>query len=186
MTYASFLRFTGWCAIISGILTVSLAIWYNTSMEAFGSYVDLISMLFLALGLVGLYLRQAKEFGIFGFIIFLLVFFGSIMWAGHGWTVSFLVPSIEDSAPAILDDPSDLLNTGVALSLYPFFIGVLLFGLWTAIKGVLPRTPAILLVIVPILDFFPFGSYVAQPLAGIAILWLGYSLLKGASQEETN
>lgn len=186
MTFASFIRFTGLCSMISGILTVSLAIWYNISMDAFGAYVDLISMLFLILGLVGMYLSQAKAFGIIGFIVFLLTFFGAIMWAGHGWTISFLVPLLEKSAPAILDNPPALLKTGVALSLYPFFIGILLFGLWTAIKGVLPRFPAILLVIVPILDFIPYGSYVSQPLAGIAVIWLGYSLWKRNYDSENN
>ncbi|MFD2444055.1 hypothetical protein ACFSO7_08660 [Bacillus sp. CGMCC 1.16607] len=167
------------CSIIAGILTVSLSLWYNISMDAFGSYVDLISMLFLVLGLVGVYLYQAKEFGTIGFIIFLLTFFGAIMWAGHAWVVSFIVPLLEKSDPAILENPPSLLMTCITLSLYPFFIGLLLFGLWTTIKGVLLRLPAILLIIVTVLDFIPNGSFIAQPLAGVAILWLDYSIGNG-------
>lgn len=178
MTVSSFIRFGAMSSIIAGILTVSLSLWYNISMEAFGSYVNLISMLFLVLGIVGLYLYQAKEFGTIGFIIFLLTFFGAIMWAGHGWVEAFMISILEETAPAILENPPPLLMTGVALSLYPFFIGLLLFGLWTAIKGVLPRIPAIVLILVPIVDFIPYGFFISQPLAGVAIAWLGFSVWK--------
>ncbi|MFD2444022.1 hypothetical protein ACFSO7_08490 [Bacillus sp. CGMCC 1.16607] len=180
MTVSSFIRFTGFCSIIAGILTVSLSLWYNISMEAFGSYVSLISMLFLVLGIVGLYLYQAKEFGSIGFAIFLLTFFGAIMWAGHSWVEAFMISILEETAPAIIENPPSLLMTGVTLSLYPFFIGLLLFGLWTVIKGVLPRIPAIILIIVPIIDFIPYGFHISQPLAGVAITWLGYSIWKSS------
>lgn len=186
MNVSSFIRFAGLCSIIAGILFVSLSIWYNISMDAFGSYVDLIGMLFLSVGLVGLYLRQVNAFGILGFFVFLLAFFGSIMWTGHSWVVSFLVPSLEKSAPALLDNPPAGLMTGISLSLYPFFIGMLLFGILTAVKGVLPRWPAILLILVPILDFIPYGQIVAQPLAGIAFIWLGYALWKANHRVEND
>lgn len=155
-------------------------------MQAFSSYVDLISMLLLVLGIVGLYLYQAKEFGTIGFIIFLLTFFGAIMWAGHSWVNAFVAPILEKTAPEIIVEPPTLLITGVALSLYPFFLGLLLFGLWTAIKGVLPRAPAVLLIVVPILDFIPYGYYLSQPLAGVAILWLGFSIWKGTNTASHN
>lgn len=186
MTMSSFIRFTGFCSVIAGLLFLSLAIWYNTSQEAFGSYLDLIGMLLLSLGLVGMYLRQINEFGLAGFIVFLLAFLGAAMWTGHSWVNAFLVPVLEESAPAVLDDPPSLLMTGVSLSLYPFFLGILLFGLMTALKGVLPRWPAITLVIVPILDFIPYGSYVAQPLAGAAFVWLGYAMCKVERVAENN
>lgn len=85
---------------------------------------------------------------------------------------------LEESAPAILEDNPASLITAVNLSLYPFFIGILLFGLMTAVKGILPRWPSLLLVAVPIIDFIPYGFFVAQPLAGVALIWLGYSLSK--------
>ncbi|WP_316568184.1 hypothetical protein [Neobacillus sp. YIM B06451] len=178
MSYSSFIRFTGLCGIIAGLLFVSLSVWYNISMEAFGSYVDLIGMLLLLFALIGIYLVNAKNFGNLGFGVFLLAFFGAAMWTGHSWVNAFIVPVLEESAPAILDKPPALLMVGVSLSLYPFFIGLLLFGLLLALKGILPKWPGIIMALVPILDFVPYGSYVAQPLAGVAILWLGWVLWK--------
>lgn len=185
MTLSSFIRFTGLCSVIAGILFVSLSIWYNTGMHAFGAYVDLIGMLFLLLGLSGMYLVQAKAFGKAGFIVFLIVFFGAAMWTGHSWVNAFLIEVLEKAAPEVLEEPPAKLMTGISLSLYPFFLGLLLFGLFTALKGILPRWPALILVIVPILDFIPYGSYVAQPLAGAALVWLGYSVWKGNAAGET-
>ncbi|WP_059173882.1 hypothetical protein [Bacillus sp. FJAT-27445] len=178
MTYSSFIRFTGLCGMVTGVLSFSLLFWYNTSMERFGSYVDLIAMLFLLLALIGIYLVNAKHFGKVGFGVFLLTFFGAAMWTGHSWVNAFVVPVLEESAPAVLEKVPPLLMTGVSLSLYPFFIGLILLGILLALKGVLPKGAGIMMVLVPILDFIPYGTYVAQPLAGIAILWLGHSIWK--------
>ncbi|WP_409275128.1 hypothetical protein V1499_07615 [Neobacillus sp. SCS-31] len=178
MSYSSFIRMTGLCGIISGLLTISLSVWDNISMGALGSYVSLIAMLFLLFALIGIYLVNAKQLGKPGFGVFLLTFFGAGMWTGHGWVMAFVVPVLEESAPAILEKPPALLMTGVSLSLYPFFIGLILFGILLALKGILPKGAAILMILVPILDFIPYGSYVAQPLSGVAILWLGWVLWK--------
>lgn len=44
MTLSSFIRFTGLCAVIAGILFVSLSIWYSIGMHGFGAYLDLIGI----------------------------------------------------------------------------------------------------------------------------------------------
>lgn len=142
-------------------------------------------MAILPLGLFGIYLRQREAVGIVGFIVFVLSVIGTVMWAGFGWAGAFVVPVLEDLAPEILSDsPPGLINVGLMVSLVSFFIPILLLGLVTAWKGILPRGAGILLVIVPILDFIPYGSYVAQPLAGVSLLWLGYAIWKGEYQEE--
>lgn len=185
MSMSAFMRFTGLCSIITGILFLSTAIWYNTSLEGFGAYVNLAGMAILPLGLVGIYLRQRNAVGILGFIIFVLAIIGTVLWAGFGWAGAFVVPVLEELAPEILSDtPPGLINIGLMISLLGFFIPLFLLGLVTAWKGILPRVAAILLVLVPILDFIPYGSYVAQPLAGVSLLWLGYSIWKGDYQEE--
>ena len=184
LNLSSFLRFTGVCSIISGILFLSLAIWYNTSLGQIGAYVNLIGMVFLLFGLVGIYLYQMNAVGVFVFITFVLFFIGTALWMGFGWVEVFVIPALEEIAPEILaDSPPALLNIGMFTSLIFFFVGLLLFALVTAWKGIHPRGAAILLVLVPFLDFIPFGSYVGQPLAGVALIWLGYSIWKGKYEE---
>lgn len=181
MNLTSFLRFTGFCLFIAGILFLSTAIFYYvSSLERIGTYIDLIGMALLLLGLVGLYIRQMNEVGVVGLIIFLIAFLGAVLWAGAGWSTTFILPVLDEQAPQILSDPPPaLIGTGYGVSLYTFFGGMLLFALITAWKGILPRVAAILLAVVPILDFVPFGHFVSQPLAGVALIWLGYSLWKG-------
>jgi hypothetical protein len=166
--------------MITGLLFLSLAIWYNTSLGGFGAFVNLAGMALLPLGLVGIYLCQREAVGVWGFIILVLAIIGTVLWAGFGWASAFVVPVLEDLAPEILkDSPPGLIGTGLMISLVTFFLPLFLFALMTAWKGILPRVAAILLVLVPILDFIPFGNYVAQPLAGVSLLWLGYSIWKG-------
>jgi hypothetical protein len=181
----SFLRFTGVSSIITGVLFLSMVIWYNiSSLEAIGSYLNLIGMAFLLLALVGIYLRQMNAIGIFGFIIFLISFIGAVLWSGFGWVGAFVVPALEEVAPEILSgSPPAMINLGMSLSMFTFFGGMLLYGLVTAWKGILPRGGALLLALVPILEFIPYGSTVAQPLAGVALIWLGYALWKGNYEE---
>ncbi|OCA85817.1 hypothetical protein A8F94_13170 [Bacillus sp. FJAT-27225] len=176
MTYSGFLRFTGLCGMVSGVLILSLSVWYNASMEEIGSFVDLAGMLLLPIALIGIYLINMRNFGKLGFGVFLLTFLGAIMWAGHSWVNAFVVPVLEAAAPGVLEEVPPLLMTGVSLSLYPFFVGLLLFGLFLALKGILPKGAGIILVLVPILDFVPYGSFLAQPLAGLSFIWLGYTI----------
>ncbi|MFY0544083.1 hypothetical protein [Brevibacillus sp. H7] len=183
MTMPSFLRFSGLCSIIAGILFLSMSVWSSISLEEIGSYADLIGMAFLLLGLVGIYLRQMNAVGVIGFLIFIFTFIGAVLWAGHSWVNAFVIPVLEEFSPQILNNPPEQIMTGVAISLYPFFIGIMLFGIVTAWKAILPRWGALLLAVVPILDFIPYGSYVSQPLAGIGFIWLGYSLWKGSYEE---
>jgi hypothetical protein len=181
------MRFTGLCSMIAGVLFLSLSVFYNvSSLSGIGSFVNLLGMALLALGLVGIYLRQMNAVGVFGFIVFLIAFIGTILWAGWGWAGAFIVPVLEDLAPELVKDvPPGLISTGMMISLLTFFGGLVLFGIVTALKGILPRGAAILLIIVPILDFIPYGSAIAQPLAGVALLWLGYAVWKG-NYEEAN
>ena len=60
---------------------------------------------------------------------------------------AFVVPVLQDRAPELVNgDPPGLANVGLQISLFTFFIGLLLFGIMTAIKGILPRWAAILLI----------------------------------------
>ncbi|MFJ5716218.1 hypothetical protein [Neobacillus sp. NPDC093127] len=110
---------------------------------------------------------------------------GAGMWTGFGWADVFVVPALGKHAPQLVNTLPEQMNMGLIISLFSFFGGMFLFNLLTAVKGILPRWAALLLVIVPIIDFIPIGNYLAQPLAGVSFIWLGYSLWKGPYKEET-
>ncbi|MBT2689432.1 hypothetical protein J7I93_14660 [Bacillus sp. ISL-47] len=185
MTVSSFLRFSGLCLIFTGILFVLFAIMYSiSSLRTLASYVNLIGMLFLLLGIAGMYVRQMQDMGKFGFIAFLIYFWGAGMWTGFGWSEAFVIPVLKENAPHLFSGSiPNQINIGLMISLFSFFIGMLVFNLLTAVKAILPRWAALILVIVPIIDFIPIGNYLAQPLAGIAFIWLGSSLWNGKYEE---
>jgi hypothetical protein len=184
MNKASFMKFSGICSVITGILFLSTVIWESTSLNELGSFVSLIGTVLLVFGLLGLYLRQQNEFGVFGFIVFVISMIGTVLWAGFMWVGAFVVPVLQERAPELANNaPPGLANVGLQISLYTFFIGLFLFSILTAIKGILPRWAAIILILVPILNFIPYADAVSQPLAGISFIWLGISLYKGVNKE---
>jgi hypothetical protein len=184
MNKASFMKFLGICSVITGILFLSMAIWESTSLNELGSFVSLVGTVLLVFGLFGIYLRQQTEFGVFGFIVFVISIIGTVLWAGFMWVGAFVVPVLQERAPELANNaPPGLANVGLQISLYIFFIGIFLFSIMTAIKGILPRWAAILLILVPILNFIPYAEAVSQPLAGISFIWLGISVCKSVNKQ---
>jgi hypothetical protein len=182
MPISSLLRVCGIFSVIGGLLFLAMPVWYNVSLEV-GAFADLIGMVLLVFGIIGIYLRQINASGLLGLITFIIVLIGTVLWTSFKWASAFIVPILEKLAPEILNTPPKILEIGMGISLFSFFIGWFLFALVTAWKGVLPRWGAILLILAMITEFIPFGYYVAQPLAGLGFIWLGYFLWKGKYEE---
>lgn len=182
MSLSSLLRVCGILSVIGGLLFLAMPVWYNVSSEV-GAFVDLVGLVLLLFGIIGIYLRQIKESGLVGLITFIFALIGTVLWTSFKWASAFVVPVLEKQAPEIINTPADLLEIGMGISLFSFFIGWFLFALATAWKGVLPRWGAILLILAMITEFIPYGYYVAQPLAGLGFIWLGYFLWKGKYEE---
>jgi hypothetical protein len=186
MSLSTFLRVSGLSALIGGLLFLSTPIWfYGFPNTMIGTYADHLGTILVLWGLFGFYLSQSKRTGNLGFISFVIAFLGTAMWIGFKWAHSFVEPGLEEAAPQILDNAPASLILGINLSLFTFFIGWILFSIVTAWKAVLPRWGAILILIGLLADFIPFGYFVAQPLAGIGIAWLGYAVWQGSKEEES-
>ena len=142
----------------------------------------LIGLILIALGLVGLYARQAERAGVFGLVAFLVAFTGVALALGLAWTFLFTVPSLAEAAPAFLDNEEipGPLALAFPLTFILFDGGWLLFGLATALAKVFPRWAGILLMIGAVLDFssnfLPISFPIGTVLLGAALIWLGYLL----------
>jgi hypothetical protein len=141
-----------------------------------GAYI--VAATLMSLGLVGLYLRQAKEAGGLGLAIFVVTFSGNLLMTGATWGEAFFGAWLAAAAPALLSsDPSGTLAAGILLSYLLFALGWLLFGL-ISLRSELPHSAAVLLVVGAVL--FPLGSFLQLPFAavllGAAIAWMGYAL----------
>ena len=192
MSSAKLIRWSGLAALVGGALFVILniveAIAFgnqpHTEIATTGAWliVQLTYILMVALitlGLVGLYVRQAKAAGSLGLIAFLVAFFGSILAAGSIWSEAFFGAWLAEAAPELLEaDPSGVVSFGALLSFLLFALGMLLFGLASLQANVLPRGASVLLVIGAVL--FVVLAFLDLPFAGVvfgaAMAWLGFSL----------
>jgi hypothetical protein len=201
MSSSNLVRWSGLAALIGGVLFVvlniaeSLLFANQSDAEAAATiawiivqvaYIGAIAL--IALGLVGLYVRQAEYAGRLGLVAFLVVFSGAIMGAGSSWSEAFLGAWLADAAPELLEaDPSGAVVAGLLLTFGLFALGGLLFGLVSLRAGVLPRGAAVLLMIGAVL--YPVLGSLEAPFAGVvfgaAVAWLGYALWSSAAGEST-
>jgi hypothetical protein len=147
---------------------------------------SLVALLVIALGLVGLYARQAQEARTLGIIAFLVAFSGTLMAFGLLWSETFLGPFLAEEAPAVLDaEPAGTVAAGAILSLMLFALGWLLFGLASLRAQVHPRGAAMLLMVGAVLFFvlavleLPLWTVVHSA----AVAWMGYTLWSGTATE---
>jgi hypothetical protein len=192
MSSSNLIRWSGLAALVGGALFVILniveAIAFgnqpHTEIATTGAWliVQLAYIIMVALvtiGLVGLYVRQAKEAGSLGLIAFLIAFLGSILAAGSIWSEAFFGSWLAEAAPELLTaEPSGVLIFGVFLSYLLFALGMLLFGLASLRARVLPSTAAVLLMIGSLLFVLLF--LLQLPFAGVvfgaAMAWLGFAI----------
>ena len=103
---------------------------------------------FLLLGLPGLYVAQSERAGRFGLLSFLMLFFGTLFYAG--FNISALsAPVLAAQAPAMLDaiNAYPPIVTLTVLLTIGFFLGFIFFGIATLRARVVPRQAGILMAI---------------------------------------
>lgn len=162
-------------------------------------FLTTLALIFLLLGTVGLYARQADELGDIGLSAFLLSFSGSLL-LGVSGNYGFIAPALAAHAPNMLAEinaypPVIALNGLMILSLN---FGFALFGMTTARDGVFPRWEGWLMAIG--LPIFFGGAMLAlgglpasvtsitwlislsgATIFGLGLIWSGYTLWSEAS-----
>ncbi len=143
----------------------------------------------LALGIVGLYLRQKRRFGLLGKVSFSLTFTGFALIAIGGLAIILVeVLAGTGSTPGWLDG---IVHRVGGLSM---IIGTVLFAIATLRANVLPRGGA-LLIIIGLLMFVGtrFGGVesdwlksVPAVLFGAGWAWLGYALWSGKEEPRSD
>jgi hypothetical protein len=196
MSSSNLIRRSGLAAFVGGTLFVILDI-METLLLGNQAYVEaaatsawlivqivyIFAIALIAMGLVGLYVRMARETGTLGLIAFLAAFIGTMMGAGSTWGEAFFGSWLAKTAPELLGtDPSGGLITGILLTYLFFTLGNLLFGLAALQSKVLPRGAAVLLMIGAVL--FALLGFLEISFAGVvlgaALAWLGFTLWSSA------
>jgi hypothetical protein len=211
MTNAKLIRLSGIPAMLCGLLTAvfwflhpmaadpkaahDAAFWAAMQTTTYTAVNGMfVAVLVLCLfGLVGLYARQVERAGVLGLVGFLFGFTGTALFIGAGVFQAFVAPSLAVSeATRPLLEPDGPLFKGPLTPLFAgggmcFAIGFALFAIATLLAKVLPKRPAILLMLSsPILGLSPMMPYAARAAGsfvfGVAFLWLGWALVKASGE----
>ena len=145
-------------------------------------------------GITGMYLKQVKETGLLGLSGFLLLGLFYLTVIANSFVEAFVLPPLAEQAPHIATDILGIFGGAAAdgslgplegISTFAFaiyFVGGLTFGLAVFHARILARWAGILLAVgsvaTALLPLFPHavGRFAALPV-GIAVAWLGYSLI---------
>jgi hypothetical protein len=158
MSSAKLIRLSGLAAITGGIfillarvLQVVLFASEPLSIQALSPYFvaalgipGLLGSILLALGLVGLYARQAERIGAWGLAAFLVAYVGLSLALGANWAYAFASPYLGSTAPRLLDanfaDAAwGVFGAGFLISYLLGAISWLIMSVVTIIAGALPR-----------------------------------------------
>jgi len=177
------------------IASLSTQAWVNVHILSFAEAV------LAAIGILGIYLRQVRQFGVLGLIGFLMFGFFFILQSAFNFAEALIAPLIAVNAPQLAVDFVGLfgrypavtdLGPLAALPLVGSLLyvgGALLFGIAIIRARVLSRGAGILLIVAAAITpiaaaLLPHAleRMAAVPM-GLAIAWLGYSLF--ADQRRT-
>jgi hypothetical protein len=201
VTYQGLLRATGLFAIAGGLIFAGIQPIHppdevasvTTTLWAVIITLKFLMCGFFLIGFTGIYLRQAEKAGWLGLVGFSLVAISWFLQTGFIFTELFVLPPLAGPQPGFVESALGVGNGHPgAMEIGPFvpaysvlgicyLLGGLLFGIATVLARVLPRWPAILLVvaavITPAAALLPHAiqRYAAVPM-GIAMIWLGYSI----------
>jgi hypothetical protein len=176
-------------AAVSGVVSAVSIIVGKALMllpgEQAGEIADFLSPLFGLGAIVGVYLFQRSQAGVYGAVAFVVVFVGLAMVTSLDFFGAFIRLELsEELRDELLEGTPGL---AMAVSALIFLTGVVMFGISLLRSGVYPR-PAGWLFIIGFV-FVPLVEVVGETavalgsiLAGISVLWLSSVLWSGSSR----
>ncbi len=197
------IRWAGLAAMLAGLIFAGIQPIHpldtlasvNTTPWAIITPLKTVMCFFFLLGIGGIYARQVKETGWLGLTGFLMFSLAWALQSAYIFAEAFILPPLAATAPkfveavffGVITGRATEVNLGALPAIYAvlgilYVLGGLLFGIATLRAGILSRWAAGLLAVAsaltPLAALFPHET---QRLAGIpvglAIAWLGYSLL---------
>ncbi|WP_419873410.1 hypothetical protein [Candidatus Pristimantibacillus sp. PTI5] len=202
ITTSSLIRWAGLSAMAAGIFYVVVGMFHQsnilssitTSQWAIVHTLATAMCILFLLGITGLYARQAEKAGWLGLGGFLLYSLNWVLTGNFTFAEVSILPLLGTEAPTLAEGFLGVFTSsegetdfGVLANLWTltgalYILGGLLFGIATFRAGILPRWPAVLLIVgsvlgpvVAVLLPLEHQPKVAIPV-GVALAWLGYAL----------
>jgi hypothetical protein len=208
MTIQNFVRFGGKALSLAGILILlwwlGLAIFFplegmekgylNLAQDSdwlWVNIVGLIATMLLAVGFLGLYLKQAKETGMLGFIGFLFAFFGSLLFMCVQYIETVLWPIFTEHALGLLEHEGAMFTDTVftifyLIMGYSLALGFIILGVTTLRAKILSKWGALLMMIGGAIFSLVISVIIVRTI-GIVLLaaglvWLGWEIGKDSRE----
>jgi hypothetical protein len=199
---SNLIRWSGLAAMAGGIIFVGIQPIHPPDVLASvttGGWALIITLkwvmsLFFLIGISGIYARQVNQAGWLGLAGYLMLIISWWLQTAYVFTELFILPVMATAAPEFVDSflgivngsPGEM-NIGGLPAIYGlsgimYMLGGVLFGIATFRASILPRGAAVLLAVgaalTPLAALLPHAlqRYAAVPV-GLAIVWLGYSLV---------
>lgn len=202
ITTSTISRLAGLSAVIAGVCYIVVGMFHPLNVLASVTtaswtnvHIFAIAMCFFGLlGITGLYVRQVKESGWLGLVGFVLLSLWLALLMGFTFVEIFILPRLASESPAFVEGFLGMFNgapTNMNLGILPtlwtlsgplYMLGGLVFGIATFRAGILARWAGVILAfgtaLTPVAAVLPpeLEPKVTIPV-GIALVWLGYSLL---------
>ena len=140
---------------------------------------SLLSALVFMLGLAGLFLKQLRQIDVMGAVVFLFAFVGVALSYGAIWSYALVTPEIAALAPELLLDPSSGLVMATLISFMLGQVGWLLVGVWSFLKGSIPRWSSLTMIIsiLGAMGLSPFAETQAIRLLFNVLLGIGPAVI---------
>jgi hypothetical protein len=199
---SNLIRWSGLAAMAGGIIFVAIQPIHPPDVLASvttGSWTLIITLkwvmsLFFLIGITGIYARQVERTGWLGLVGYLMLILSWWLQTAYVFAELFILPVMATAAPGfvtsflgIVNGSPGGMNIGALPTVYGlsgilYMLGGVLFGIATFRAGILSRWAAVLLAVgaavTPLAALLPHAlqRFAAVPV-GLAIAWLGYSLL---------
>ena len=140
--------------IFSSIFLVVGSVFNNLIKTGSGGQCNFFAALFGLFGVLGLYLTQHEQAGIFGLVAFILVFTGLVLIASIDYNSIILLPKFSIEELAKMTEGTGMMI--LMISGVIFLLGEILFGISIILAGVFSTVAAVLWMI----------GYLPTPLGG--------------------
>ena len=180
------MRLGGLAALLAGLLLLisqllNLYLCYLDpgalrSILPIDSWLGLLLVVLVQLGLAGLYAPQVKTAGALGAVGLFIAFVGAWLTMGN----SFISPVVRQAALPDMGEPEEFFGP-LALFGLTFVLGWVLFGVATFRAGVYPRPAVALLIAGALILLLPLP--LSDVVFAVAVAWMGYVLLTGRGQQ---
>ena len=164
--------------IFSSIFLVVGSVFNNLIKTGSGGKFNFFAALFGLFAVLGIYLYQLEQAGIFGLIAFVLVFIGLVLIASIDYNSIILLPKFSIEELAKMTEGTGMMI--LMISGVIFLLGEILFGISIILAGVFSTVAAVLWMIgylpTPLGGAYPKIVLMGSILSAIGIIWWSLEL----------